>query len=104
VGVDDFIHVGGGNVPVPDSVGIDHEIRPMFALIQAPGLVGSHTALQSPLFELLFEELLQRGFAFGIAASARMSGRPLIAAEKNVLLELRHGDTLAAFGRQARHR
>jgi hypothetical protein len=42
----------------------------------------------------LFKQFLQRGLSFRIATWARTSRRPLVAADKNVLLELGHETNL----------
>jgi hypothetical protein len=91
VGFDDFVHVSLRDVSVPDGVRVDDQVRAMLTLIEASSLVSAHFALQAALSQLLFEELLQFGLAVRITASARMSRRALIAANKNVFLELWHG-------------
>lgn len=55
---DDFFHVGGGHVPVPDRVRINDDIRPVLALIEAARLIRAHASIQAPLFEFLLKELL----------------------------------------------
>src|ERR1700738_1045118 len=91
VGFDDFVHVCLRDVSAPDGVRVDDQVRAMLTLIEASSLVSAHFALQAALSQLLFEELLQFRLAVGITASARMSRRALIAANKNVFLELWHG-------------
>ena|ERR1700730_5273222 len=91
VGFDDFVHVSLRDVSVPDGVRVDDQVRAMLALIEASSLVSPHFALQAALGQLLFEELLQFGLAARITASPRMSCRTLVAANKNVFLELWHG-------------
>jgi hypothetical protein len=61
VRLDDFIHVGFGDVPVPDCVRIDHDVWSMLALIEAARLIGANLAFQAALGKLLFEHLLQLG-------------------------------------------
>jgi len=55
VRLDDFVDIGLGDVPIPDRLGINHDIRAMFALIETAGLVGSHFAFEAALRKLLFE-------------------------------------------------
>jgi hypothetical protein len=90
VGFDDFIDVGFGDESVPDRIGIDHEVRAVLALVEAASLIGPHSVLESALGELLLEEFLQLGLAAGIAASPRISRRPLVAAYENMSLKFRH--------------
>lgn len=90
VGFDDFIDVGFGDVSVPDGFWIDDEIRPVFALIEAPGLVGANASLQTTGGEFLLKEFLQVCVGLRIAASARMACWALIAADEDVVLELWH--------------
>jgi hypothetical protein len=90
MGIDDFIHLGFGNVAVPDGLGIHDDRRSVLALIEASGLVGADTALESAFGEFLFEELLQSGFSCGVAASAGIRRRALISADEDVLLKFRH--------------
>lgn len=87
---DDFIDVGLGNVSVPDSLGIDHKIWAVFALIEAAGLVSSYSALKSAFRESLLEKFLQFRLPSGIAASSRISRRALVAAYEDVLFKLGH--------------
>ena len=61
VRLDDFIHIGFADVPIPDCVRIDHDVWSMLALIEAARLIGANLALQAALRKLLFEQLLQLG-------------------------------------------
>ena len=61
VRLDDFIHIGRGDVPIPDCVRIDHDVGSMLALIKAAGLIGANPAFQAALGKLLLEQLLQLG-------------------------------------------
>ena len=61
VRLDDFIHIGFGDVTIPDGVRIDHDVWSMLALIEAAGLIGANLAFQAALRKLLFEQLLQLG-------------------------------------------
>lgn len=66
----------------------------MLALVKAAGLIGAHSSLQAALLQLFFEELLQPGFARGIATAARMTFRPPVAAYENVPFEFGHGNNV----------
>jgi len=59
VGLDDFVDVSLGDVSVPDSVGIDHEIRSVLTLVETARLIGAHFTLEAAFSQLLFEDLLQ---------------------------------------------
>jgi hypothetical protein len=87
---DNFIHIGLGDVAVPDRLGIDYEVGAMLALVEAAGLVGSHSAFEAALRQLLLEQLLQAGLGGGIAASTRMACGALVSTDENVLFEFRH--------------
>jgi hypothetical protein len=102
VGVHDFIHVRQRDSAIPDGLGIDHEIRPVFALVQAAGLVGAHSTLQTALSEFQLKQLLQLGPGGWITTSARVSGRPLVPADKNMALEFRHPTIVQDWRRMAR--
>ena len=91
VGFDDFVDVGLGNVSVPDSFRIDHEIRAVFALIEASGLIGANASLESSGSEFLLEQFLQARIGLRIAAAAGMVRRALVATDEDVVLKLGHG-------------
>src|SRR2546429_562504 len=78
VRVDNLVDVGFGDMSVPDCIRIDHKVGAVFALIEAPGLVRAHSALQSALGQLLLEDLLEPGFGERITAPARMARRALV--------------------------
>jgi hypothetical protein len=80
------------DVAIPDSLGINHDGRPMLALFEAAGMVGADQRAESGLFQLLLERLAQRLLPFGIAAAARVARRTDIAADENVMGERRHGE------------
>jgi len=88
----DLIHVGQRNTAVPDCLWIDHQIRPMLALVEASRLIGAHSAFQPTLGKFHFEQLLQLGLSRGIATSARMPWRTLVPANENMALEFRHSN------------
>jgi hypothetical protein len=101
VGVHDFIHVSQSDSAVPDRFGIDHEIRPMLALVQASRLVGTHSALQTALGQFLLEQLLQLGLLRWITTSPGMSWRAQVPADENVALEFRHTNIVQEWRRVA---
>ena len=90
VGLDNLIDIGLGDMPVPDCVGIDDDVRAVFALIEAARLISAYLALQSAFCQLLLEEFLQPGLGGGIAAPPGMSRRTLVSANENMFFELRH--------------
>jgi hypothetical protein len=90
VGFDNFVDVSLGDVSVPDSVGIDHEIRAVLTLVETARLIGPHFTLEAAFGQLLFEQFLQLCLAFRIAASPGITRRALVTAYKNVLFELGH--------------
>ena len=77
-------------MPVPDRFRIDHDIRPVLALVEASGLIGAHSSFESAFGEFLLEQLLQPGFGGGIATSSGMACRALVSADKDVFFELWH--------------
>lgn len=87
---DDLIHIGQGHAPVPHSFWIYHQIRPVLTLIEAAGLIGAHSSLQSTFSKLLLEGSVEFGSAAGITTAARMPRRTCVSADKNVALELGH--------------
>src|SRR5579863_2306922 len=68
VGFDNLVDIGFGDMPVPNGFGIYNDRRTVLTLIETAGLVRPHSALQSPLGELLLEHFLQFGLGAGIAA------------------------------------
>lgn len=55
VRVDNFVYVGLGHTSVPDGLGVDHDSRPVLALIKTPRLVSPDPSLESALRQLLLE-------------------------------------------------
>lgn len=91
VRVNNFVNVRLSYAPIPDGLGVDHEIRSVLALIKATTLISPDFPLQPSLRQLQFEQLLEFGLTRRIATPPRMPSRPLVPANKNVMLELRHG-------------
>jgi hypothetical protein len=94
VRIDNFIHISRRNAPVPDVIGINHDVRAVLALIKASGFVGSNGRLQPALPKFLLEEFLQSRLGLGIAAATRVPIRALIGTDKNVMRESGHLRTL----------
>jgi hypothetical protein len=94
VGFDDLIDIRSGDAAVPNGVGIDHHVRPVLALIETPGFVSADAVLIPENRQFLLKSQLELRLPCRIAATARMSLRPLIAAHKDVSFELRHKSNL----------
>lgn len=90
VGCNDFLHVAGANTTVPDRIGIYHDVRPVFALIEATGFVSPNRGPQPSECYPRLECAMQFTLTGRIAAASRMAFRPLIGANENVFLKLRH--------------
>lgn len=88
--VDNLVHIGFGDSAIPDCIGIDHNVWPMIALIEASSLVGPHRALEAALRQFDFEHALEIALPGRIAAPARVRSRPLVATNEDVFLELWH--------------
>lgn len=97
--IDYFIHIFCSNTPVPNCVRVDHDVRPMFALVKAAGFVGADPVLETACHQFLFENPLQLACSARIATSSRMAGRALIDADKDMFLEFRHLTNLTNFER-----
>jgi hypothetical protein len=52
---DDLLDILHMNEPIPDRVRIDHNHRPMLALIKTPQLIRTNLPLQTSLFHRIFE-------------------------------------------------
>lgn len=88
MGLHDLRHICRADVPVPDRIGIDDHIWPMFALVQATGFIDADTIFQPRRCHSLAQLSMQLRFAIGIAAGAGASGLALIGADKKVPLIL----------------
>ena len=87
--IQNFIHICSRHPAIPHGVRIHHHRRPVLALIEASGFVGTHLSFQSPCRHAGLKQLMNLGSS-RIARSFRVSFRPLIGAYKNVSLKLRH--------------
>jgi hypothetical protein len=90
VRLNDLFDVRFTNPAIPDGIGIDHHVRPVLALVEASGLIGSDASVQAMGSQFLLEQFLQASFRQRIAASARMPCRSLVSANKDMFLESRH--------------
>ena len=97
MGLDDFIYIPGGHVSVPDRLRVDHYVGSMLTLVEAASFIGPYFVLQTELRQFLLKNPLQLTLAARVAATARMSFGPLVKADKDMLLELRHTNTVADF-------
>ena len=79
-----FSHIRFIYVPVPDRFRIDDNGRPMFALIQAAGLVDTDRALQAGSVHGLLQLGVQLRFAVSVATGTRTAGLALVDADKHV--------------------
>jgi hypothetical protein len=82
-------HICRANVPIPDRFGIDHNGRPMFTLIQAPGLINADRPLQASSVNSLLQQRMQLRFAIGIATRTSAAWFALVGTHKHVVLILR---------------
>jgi hypothetical protein len=87
---DDPGDVLDGDLPVPDSLGINHDGRPVLALIEAARVVGSGQQAETRLPELDLEGILECLGAVGVAATPLVAGLANIAADENVMSKGRH--------------
>jgi hypothetical protein len=97
VRVDDFFHIGFRYESIPDRLGINNDRWAVLALIEASREVGTDAALQSTFRDFLFKQLVQFTFVQRIAASAGISRRALVSANKNVFFEPRHQGIFSDF-------
>ena len=78
------------DVTVKDPLRINRDARPVLALIETPRRVRSDQRPQSARLHFRLERIPQRLGPRGIAASARMPRRSLIATDKQMMRERRH--------------
>jgi hypothetical protein len=86
----DFIHVFDSHKPIPDGLGIDHDGRPMLALIKTTSLVGADQMLESSLLYGVLECGFDLFAALGKAARAPRGLIALVGADEQMVLELWH--------------
>jgi hypothetical protein len=87
---DNLRHIFPLHKSVPDRLWIDHNRRPMLALIQTAAFVRAHRRLQFGSADRIFEELLQLVLPVRRAAAACAPRLPLVRADEQMSLETRH--------------
>ena len=84
VALHDFRHVGFGFDLIPHAFRIDHDARPLSAMIETPCFISSHDVFQVQPLRFLFEAGVERlGSKFG-AAPTRIVGAPLVGTDENM--------------------
>ena len=76
---------------IPDSLWIDHNHRPMLALVETAGLIGADAMLQTCLFDGVLECRFDLFAAFWKTTRARCGLVALVCADKDMMLKFRHG-------------
>jgi hypothetical protein len=89
-----FGHIGFRADPIPGAFGIDHHARPIFAMVQAAGLIGPNRSFDAKPLDLFFKEGMQPFGSLIGTAPARVAFGPLIDTDKNMMGEGRHESTL----------
>jgi len=84
------------HLAVPYRFRVNDYIRTVLALIQASGFVGTYSCFQTHCTDLLFEELVQVGCAFGLAASTRSIGCAEVSTYEDVVPVIWH-DVILTF-------
>jgi hypothetical protein len=97
VGLHDFFHIPWPHVSVPHRLGINHDVRPMLALVKASRLVGANSPLQAQDGKLLLEQFMQLCSSLGVAAPSRMPRRAHVSTDKDMALKFRHQFILQGF-------
>jgi hypothetical protein len=85
--LNDLRGVSGLHMTVPDGFGIDHNRRPVFALVQAKGLVDANGGAESGSFGQLLQLGAEIAFAIRGAGWAGRIGGTSVVADKNVMLK-----------------
>jgi hypothetical protein len=75
---------------IPDGLGIDHDGRPMLALVEAAGFVGANQMLESSLFDSVLEGGFDLFAALGKTTRAPCGLVALVGADEKMVLELWH--------------
>ena len=88
-----FGHIGFRADPIPGALGINHDARPIFAMIQTAGLIRSNRSFDSQPLHLFFKEGMQSLRSLIGTAPARVAFRSLIDTDKNMMGEGRHEST-----------
>lgn len=88
--LDDLVGVGQSHVAIPHGLRIDDDGGAVLALIETSCLVGAHGGADTSDREKALELLVEGGSAGGIATASRVTFGALVAADKDVFVELRH--------------
>ena len=84
---DDGLGVLGLHVAVPHGLGVYHHHGTVLALVQAPGFVDPHPAVQAGLAGELLQPRMQVALPIGSAGASRSVNRADVVADKNVVFE-----------------
>ncbi len=95
VSLHQFGHIGFRADPIPGAFRIDHHARPIFAMIQAAGLIGPNRSFDAQPFDLFFKVGMQPFGPLIGTAPARVPFGTLIDTDKNMMGEGRHESTLS---------
>ena len=87
VSLHQFGHIGFRTDPIPGAFRIDHHARPIFAMVQAAGLIGPNRSFDAQPLDLFFKESMQPFGALVGTAPARVAFGPLIDTDKNMMGE-----------------
>ena len=87
---DDPGNVFDGGPAIPDSLGIDHDGRPVLALVEAARMIGPGQGPESGLPELELEGILERLEARRVAARPLVASVADVTADEYVVREGRH--------------
>ena len=86
-----FIHVFYLDEAVPNRLGIDHNHRPMLALIETTGLICPDAVLQTCIFNCIFECRFDLFASLWKTTGTRCRLVALVSADKDMMLKFRHG-------------
>ncbi len=88
--VDDLGDVVDGDVAVPDLLRVDDNAYAVFALVEAPGVVGAHDLRDATSRELGLEPVSHLDTALCLAGTLRVVCRALVGAHEHMTLKARH--------------
>ncbi len=87
----DFGYVGFGLDLIPHAFGIDHDTRPLGAMIEAPGFIGAYDVFQVQPLRFLLEVGVE-GFRSKLGTTPTgIVGAPLVCTDENMTLKRWHG-------------
>jgi len=90
VGFDNLFHIFSPHASIPNTFRINHNGRPMFALIQATSAVGANSRFQSACRQLFLKKQLQAAKPFRVATTSGVLRRTLVGADKNMMFKPCH--------------